>query len=214
MIRFLAKTILRTAVKKSTDGVVANDSSSRYKLIVVKWLSFGAGFAVASALLITAVSWYSHRPKQWDSSAIIGKFDHCSIDDAYKISVYYTLENTTNIDYEINDNSAIRLFHKNRQGVLDVMEVTWKESSGKGNKSPLLEYSKSIFLPAGRKTPYSITWNVSFQNDFSPNILKLNSMEQSKLVSDFLSRDKAWSFNGFVMYDENRKYEIDFPSGP
>ena len=102
MFRFLVNNVFRKVINTSTDDIIGTNTASRFKSVLIKWLSFGAGFAVMCALIIAVVSWYSSRPKPWNPSAITAAFDSFDLESKnYNLILYYILENTTSADYEL-----------------------------------------------------------------------------------------------------------------
>src|SRR5437016_2221674 len=85
-----------------------------WKKIVLMAAGFGGGFAVAMAAIVGGWVWYQGRPakpKPWDAKAIVATFDYPDTESGDPegpngfrpdtIVLYYTLENTTDIDYHM-----------------------------------------------------------------------------------------------------------------
>lgn len=198
MFRFLVNNLFRKAITTSVDGVTINNTSSRFKAVLIKWLSFGAGFAVMCAMIIVVASWYSSRPKPWNPSAITASFDSFDLENkSYNLILYYILENTTSADYELQHSSKARLMQKlKRQDSL---------IDGEG-----VLYDSPLFIPAKNKVRFAIKLDASFKEYFPSNILTQDREKRTKLIAEFANAEMT-NLNGFVLFDETNRYEIVFP---
>ena len=198
MFRFLANSLFRKVINTGVEDVVDNNTTSRLRTVLIKWLSFGAGFAVMCAVIIAVVSWYSSRPKQWNASAITASFDCFDLESkSYNLVLYYILENTTSADYELQTTSKSRMMQKlKRQDSL---------VDGEG-----VLYDNPIFIPAKKKIRFSLRLDASFKENFHSNILKDDREKRSKMIAAFANKEMA-NLNGFILFDEVSRYEIDFP---
>ena len=198
MFRFIMNNLFRKAIDTSVNGVSVNNAASRFKTVMIKWFSFGAGFAVMCALIIAAVSWYSNRPKPWNPSAITAVFDSFDIDsENYNLILYYILENKTSADYELQSTSKTRLMQKlKRQDSL---------IDGEG-----VLYDTAVFIPAKNKVQFALKLNASFKKYFPANMSALAREERSKKIASFANGEMT-NMNGFVLFDETNHYEILFP---
>ncbi len=88
----------------------------RSLLVGVAW---GVGTAMGLAMLVGGYIWYSSRPsppvppKPWNSSAIRAEYDTAYTEgDENNVVIYYTLENTTDFDYRIEDGQNVMMSSK------------------------------------------------------------------------------------------------------
>ena len=198
MFRFLANNVFRKVINASVEGLADNNTPKRFKAVLIKWLFFGAGFAVMCAMIIALVSWYSSRPKPWNPAALKATFDSFDLESkSYKLIFYYILENATSADYELRPTSKSRMMQKlKRQDSLIV---------GNG-----VLYDNPLFIPAKKKIRFSIELDASFKEYFPSNILTYDREKRSKTIAEFAKKEMA-NLDGFVLFDEARRYEIDFP---
>jgi hypothetical protein len=84
-----------------------------WKKIIIRAVGFGAGFAVAAGILVGVAVWWSSRPvkpKPRNMKAITATFDTLDTEgDANTFEFIYTLENNTDDDYRVSDESEIHL---------------------------------------------------------------------------------------------------------
>lgn len=165
-----------------------------------KWFfraaGFGAGFAVAIAVIVGIFAWYSSRPKPekpWNTKAITAAYEGLASREEEK-SIYlmltYSLENTTDSDYRIPGNTKMML---------------------RRNKGNLEEVGKDLviwdtFIPSHHKVVYK--FSVPVGDIFDVVKANKNESEMIKFLSEQLKQ-----IDGFVMFDELNRYEIVFPSG-
>jgi hypothetical protein len=176
------------------------------KKIAVVSFSFGAGIAFIAALIIGGFFWYESKPKPpapWNTTAITPKYDHIGTEEEFNYLVfYYILQNNTDYDYQISDLSNIVILAKLK-----------RQDSFSGDKdSPYLTTDYPIFIPAGKRLRFGIHLRYP-----SGKRLKADaSIEERKKFRKELEKyvDKKLSnLNGFSLFDEMNRYQIDFPNG-
>jgi hypothetical protein len=74
-------------------------------------LGLGAGSLLMLAVIVVGGFWYMSRPKPpepWDSAAIQAEFlSLAASNERDVINLWYTVKNSTRLDYKINDVSAV-----------------------------------------------------------------------------------------------------------
>lgn len=173
-------------------------------LIGVGW---GVGTAVGLVVLLGAFFWYESRPKPpkppkpWDSVSIKAQYDDAGTEGDKNYVVFnYTLENTTDFDYRVEDAHNI---------------TTSAKLHEQNNLSPFGEAGKidyPIFVPAKKRVRFAIHINYRYpvKQKENPNLeerIKYREAVEKYVMDEFSNLD------GFDLLDETNRYEIIFPSG-
>jgi hypothetical protein len=97
--------------------------------LFIKAAGFGAGFAVAIALLIGAAYWWAERPtrqKPWNKNAIKAKYSDLIIargDKTVLVTFAYAFENTSDFDYRLSN--SVRMLQKDERNISEEMVPQW-----------------------------------------------------------------------------------------
>jgi len=177
-------------------------------LTVKKWLCIGAGFGAGAvlmvALLLGGITWYSSRPKPWNKTAIKATYDAVNLeDDDRHLEFYYVLENATESDYTLQESSTA--------------PITGRLKKEKSLTPPMgmeIQITYPVFIPAKQRARYRISLP-SYK--YPGGWLKDNPTEEErdgyeKEISAYVGQ-KLGNLDGFVLFDETNRYEIDFPKG-
>lgn len=173
-----------------------------WKKILLRSVGVGAGFAITLCIVVGFFVWYRERPKPpkpWSKQAITAEYDYVSTDDENKIFFYYTVQNNTEADYQLESNTQVEM----------AVRLKAEKAFESSRKIVTLEYP--VFIPAkGRvrlkvKIPY--TYPGHDKQGTSDELHDHNSK-----VAQYFAKE-ATNLDGFVLFDTMNKYEIDFPSG-
>lgn len=171
-----------------------------WKKIVLTAASFGSGFAVVLAVLIGAVLWYQGQPqkeREWNTTAIKATFKDVAITTstpAPKFTFSYSLENTTDFDYSIDDKSQVL--------------VMAKLPEGKGlEPSELLSLSRTIYIPAKQKVVLSVFKEGAYNETYPEQ-----DRDNPEKLAPYMNR-RLKELDGFVLFDKTRRYKISLPNG-
>lgn len=87
-----------------------------WKKLLLIGIGWGLGTAVGLALIVGGFLWHESRPKPpvppkpWNSAAIKAEYDYVDTEgDKNTIVFYYTLENTTDFDYRLEDGAHVAM---------------------------------------------------------------------------------------------------------
>jgi len=145
---------------------------------------------------------YSNRPKPpqpWNTHAITATYEFVTAEGEHNHIVFvYTIQNNTNEDYRLIDGSGVDIFHKLSS------EKSIYRSAG---KQPKIQYP--VFVPSNGRT----TVIIDDQSEYSGQ--KPGEGESQKLhtnVQEFV-KVKHSNLDGFVLFDQARRYQIEFPKG-
>jgi hypothetical protein len=169
----------------------------------LKAAGFGGGCAAVLCLLAIGLVWYSHRPKPprpWNKAAFKSQFYRVYTSPETKHFVFdYVIENTTNSDYRLGSSSEFNMTVIS-DGHLAMCEecVTL----------PTLP----IFIPAGRKMLVPIQLNSTVPSDLEIQLHGVTDEDGGKIVKKYVAMHYT-QLEGFILYDEKNRFEIDFPKG-
>jgi len=172
-------------------------------------VGFGGGFAIVMAAIMGGWLWYQGRPKPWNTRAIIATFDDVEIESsesegphgADTIVVYYTLENTTEIDYRM----PLEQLHVN--GLLK------QEKSLTGTRDITMLDKGQVFIAPKQRTRFAVRLNYPVKESFGPEPKTSEEWQRrSKLVADYIKREFP-NLGGFVVFDNINRYQINLPNG-
>ena len=179
---------------------------SSVKRLVIISASAGVGLALAMAIIAGAALWYSsrpERPKPWNSKTIVATFDYPGVEGevgAKTIVLYYTLENTTDLDY--------RMPHQDQ---LEINSRLRRENSLSGGKGLTVD-SQDTFIPARQRKRFAIHVAYPMNDPLGPDKTKEDRRKQWQIIANFMKAELP-NLNGFVIFDPVARYEIVFPNG-
>ncbi len=160
-------------------------------------VGLGAGLAVLASGL-TGSSWYNSR--QWDTAALQATFDHLEKDLEGNIEFCYQLQNHTSSDYYVDINSQPTLMAKLRQ---------WRLfSSG----YEVLVLYHPIAVQAGQRTLVKIGFGKAQSGSPKTIGLGVGQADESERLAGLVNA-RYGNLEGFVLYDLNKRYRINFPKG-
>src|ERR1035441_9761883 len=99
------------------------------RLAVISFCA-GAGFALASAVLILTYRSYSqHQHNLWNGSAVTARFTRSDLSEDQNgtptsLTFTYTFENHAETDYSFSKDDSFKMFAKSQSG--DLMETGWE----------------------------------------------------------------------------------------
>ena len=163
--------------------------------------------AVGLVLLVGGFLWYQSRPKPrkppkpWNTAAIKADFDRVDSEGKQNSLVfYYTLENTADFDYRVEDGHGILMSAKLLQ---------------QKNLSPFGEEEKvdyPIFVPAKKRVQFLVHIGYSCPDRAKENANLEERKRHRKAVENYVM-DEMGNLDGFGLLDETNRYEIIFPAG-
>jgi hypothetical protein len=199
---------------QGTDGEsIAREShetvTSRWRRLAIIGASTGAGFAVMLALIFGVAFWYSSRPrppKPWNTTAIKATFqDVTAAGNDNHLEFEYVLENTTDSDFRIGESSAYAIMGRLRN-----------PSSLQGPVEGLFHLGP-IFIPARQRVEYSVSVPQMRYDTLAEKYRGTSrQMPEQKPNPEALAAYVNKEFpnlDGFVLFDEVNRYQINFPKG-
>ena len=176
-----------------------NDPSiSGWKAIFLRAFGFGVGFALLLVAVVGVWVWHSNRPKPlvpWYTRAITATFDYVTTrGENNRIVFVYTLQNETSEDYRLESYSGA--------------EVAARLSREK-SISPIRIENQTVFVPSGERANFSLEIPYSYSGK---SVSDVESKEHRADVQAFVKANYT-NLDGFVLFDSNRRYQINFPKG-
>lgn len=174
-------------------------SPSTWKMVALKFVAFGAGFAFTVSVIAGVLVWYSSRPKPekpWNQSAIKASATGTQFSvqsDRLVADFGYSLQNTTDRDYKLPSDARLMVRLAQDMSYRDAPNMTW---------------AQNLYVPSGQKVNVSIRLPVIY-SDFNFPHQKANDEKQ---LSAFIDRRLA-EIDGFVLFDPTNRYKVDFPNG-
>jgi hypothetical protein len=171
-----------------------------WKRLVIISVAGGVGVALTFALIVGGLIWFQSLPKPpkaWNERAIRASYVDTIVEQTDRgnaaLVFYYDIQNDTDFDYRLDDSSSIV-----------IMQELGTESSLSAEKHIKLEYP--VFVPAKHRARIALSLSHAFEwpDETDPAF--------QKKVSGFVKRRLA-DVEGFVLFDETRRYQINFPKG-
>jgi hypothetical protein len=176
------------------------------KRLIIISVSFGIGFAVTVALIIAGFMWYQSRPKlpkPWNPNAMIATYDYIDVEGQDNNFVfYYTLENRTDIDYKISESSDVIVM-----GKLEKQKSLTGDSKGED-----LKPDHPILIPAKERIRFGIHLGYPYKKKMKEGSTKEEKKQYREELRKYVSEELP-NLDGFVLFDERNRYQIDFPGG-
>jgi hypothetical protein len=173
------------------------------KRLFMKAAGFGAGFAIVFCLTAAGVIWYAHRPvqpKPWNKTAFKAQFDRVYTSPKTKHFIFdYIIENTSDSDYRLNSTLGVNLTVES-SGHLAMCEEC------------LTLPTLPVFIPARQKMLVPIQLNYTVPIELETQLIGISEDAKSKAVKEYVDQ-KFKHLDGFILYDENNRFEIVFPKG-
>jgi len=192
-------------VIESTKPGSQENKMQTWKIVLLRSVGFGAGFAVALCAIAGTWFWYEARPKPpkpWNKAAITAEYDYVRPDgEKNNLTFHYILQNNTDTDFRIDSDSAIEITGKLKQE---------KGLSAFANRYVTTDYP--VFVPAKNRVwlALHIPYPYPMKEKDNPSLeeRKQFTIEVAKYVADEMG-----NLDGFVLFDTVNRYEIDFPNG-
>ena len=181
---------------------------SKWKEILLRAVGYGAGITLALVLVAATGYYYLQRPtppRPWNAGAIRATFYRVdTTGESKQLQFQYVLENTTDTDYSLETYSTPRI-----AGMLkDTNSLT-----GFADNEIVLRLP--IYVPAHKKTRIDITLpSYGFATIVEPgeSSTKEERQKYHVAVAAYVTKEMS-NLNGFVIFDESQRYEIDLPNG-
>lgn len=184
-----------------------------WKRVLLIAAGFGGGFAVVLASIVAGWAWYQSRPekpKPWDAKAIIATFDYPDTESGEPegpvgfrpdmLVLYYTLENTTDVDYH------------SPQEQLEVDGRLKREKSLTGGSLVTLD-KEPVFIPAKQRRRFSVHVHYPVKETFGPEPkTKEETRKRWMLIAGYMKKEYS-NLDGFVVFDSTNRYQINLPNG-
>jgi hypothetical protein len=176
-----------------------------WKKILLRAAGFGAGFVLTAALIVGLVLWWSQRPekpKPWNATALTASFDAVDAEGEKNTLVFvYTLQNNTDVDYQVTDDNSVHLG-----------AVLQRSKAFSFDKSGYLKTDYPIYVPAKSRVRFKLHVNYPYpireDLEASDNIRYDWETRICKFANDEFS-----NLSGFVMMDENPRFQVSMPNG-
>lgn len=176
-----------------------------WKKILIRSVGFGVGVALVLCVVVGFWVWYGERPKPpkpWNKQAMTAEYDGLDVRAPNNNVVFgYALQNNTEEDYRLDSDFGINLTAKIREP---------KAFAQFSQTYFTLEYP--VFVPAKSRVRFTIVSKYKYPTQENAD----STSEGRKQYQNVLARhvaDKWSNLDGFVVFDTNHRYTIDFPTG-
>jgi hypothetical protein len=176
-----------------------------WKRILLKAAGVGGGFALVAAVVLGIVMWWSGRPakpKPWDDKAIVASYESLDTEgEANTFHFNYTLENKTDIDYRVENDSRVHLaaFLKQSQAL-------------SFSNSENLHADYPIYIPAKSRVRFEI--HLGYPYPIKPDYNASNDVQHDfyTKVAQYVTNELG-NVDGFTLLDDDHRYKIVMPNG-
>jgi hypothetical protein len=191
----------------TADGTSSSQTKT-WQRIVLTGFSFGVGIALTASLIFAGFLWYESRPKSpepsrpWNTKAITAEFDVLDTEgDKNNIIFNYTLQNNTEFDYQMPEGS-VRL-----------MAQLQRENSLSSADEGFTNLDKNVFIPAKQRFRYTVHMGYPYDKETLPsNASREQKTAWRQRLASYLNQEMG-NLNGFVLFDESNRYQINLPKG-
>jgi hypothetical protein len=208
------KTASGPQLDKPITAVAAQSNSNRSGEVAMNWKKFlivdvgwGLGTAVGLAVILGGFLWYESRPKPpeppkpWNRSAIKAEYDYVDTEgDKNNIVFYYTLENTTDFDFRLEDGKHV--------GMNAVLER--QRSLSAFTESESVDYPISV--PAKKRIRFPVHFGYPYPEKGKPNADLQERRKYRAGLENYISTEMG-NLDDFDLLDETNRYEIVLPGG-
>lgn len=167
--------------------------------------AFGAGVAVIGLAFLALLSWRASRPQPWNTTSITATFDSVDIEGPEgKLVFYYILQNNTDRDFRVTSEQELVL-----TGKLERQQSLTQESS-----KEFLSGELPVFIPARQLARFAIHLGYAYRGTqpLSGGTAKAERDHDRALIVAYV-RDELPNLEGFALFHENTRYQIDLPKG-
>jgi|SRR3972149_8276638 len=176
------------------------------KKIIISSIVGGVSFAVAIAIIFGLVFWYQNKPKPpkpWNKEAITATYDSVDTEGEKNYFVfYYTLQNNTDFDYKFSDLTNILFMAKLKKQ---------KSLSGQKNNE-FLQPDFPILIPAKQRIRFALHLSFPYDKSLKKDASKDESEKYKKELEAYANKEFS-NMEGFVLFDEINRYQIEFQKG-
>lgn len=166
----------------------------------------GVGCAVTLSAIVGTWAWYSSRPtapKPWDTKSLTATFDEIRVEgEQNHLVFYYAVENHTDTDYKLDDVSAVETH--------TTAKLARSNSYSLFRKNPGIRLP--VFIPAHKRALFPLEITYSYQKAEDRNATSTQRSEFRNAVKNYVNTEMP-NLDGFSLFDESLRYEIDFPPG-
>lgn len=176
-----------------------------WKKIAVRAIGFGAGFALLASIILGGALWWSTRPpkpKPWDDKAIVATYEGLDTEgQANTFRFTYTLENKTDTDYRVENDSGVHLaaFLKRSQAL-------------SFSNSDNLHADYPIYIPARSRVRFQIHLGYPYPIKPDYNASDDEQHDFNTRVAQYVTKEMG-NIDGFIFLDDANRYKIVMPNG-
>jgi hypothetical protein len=189
----------------SSNGGTFGWSMESWKKLAIRAVGFGAGFALVALVIFGAMLWWSSRPpkqKPWNDKAIEASYESLDTEgDANTFRFVYTLENKTDTDYRVENDSHVHLaaFLKQSQAL-------------SFSNSENLHTDYPIYIPAKSRVRFQVHLNYPYP--IKPDYNAPNDVQHdfNTKVAQYITKELG-NIDGFTLLDDDNRYKVAMPNG-
>jgi hypothetical protein len=176
-----------------------------WKRLAIRAAGFGAGFAVFASIILGAALWWSSRPpkqKPWNDTAVVASYESVDTEgDANTFRFTYTLENKTDTDYRVENDSRVHLaaFLKRSQSL-------------SFSNSENLHADYPIYIPAKSRVRFQV--HLGYPYPIKPDYSASDDEQHdfNTKVAQYVTKELG-NVDGFTLLDDDSRYKIVMPNG-
>jgi len=163
-----------------------------------------SGVCLVLVMAIGAVLWYSSipsRPKPWDTKAVTASYDYVSTEgDSNTFVFFYVVENKSQRDYRLTETMK------------PVLMAQLAEHKSLGREDDSLRINLPLFIPAGHRHTVKIHLDYRFKEPHPKDASRDQRRAYKAKLEEHLKNELS-NLDGFVLFDDETRYQIIFPKG-
>lgn len=177
-----------------SDTGVSAGRVKTWKIILLKAIGLGAGFALVAGLLLALIVWWNTRPKSWSDTAIAAKPTELYtrlVDEELHVEFHYAFTNNTSTEYSLPsaESGALMRHVPSTASVEKLDGATW---------------DTTVRIPPRQSV--AIVFSVPFRlSEFGTSSGELDTNDK---LTEFMSR-RLLDIKGMTFFDYAAKYRVE-----
>lgn len=149
------------------------------------------------AACVLLLAWPMRPSTPWNTTAIKAEYDFAESDEVGQIAIVYTLENTTEYDYQVAPGPESPLCERLKR------ERSIETEPGSVG-------AHSVWVPAKTRVQFPLYLNVDGPKQMESSLSPEETGQHGIVADEYIAREMP-NVQGFVLLDRKNRYAVEFP---